>query len=129
MILVDSSVWIDYLRTGETPECRKLDDLMDSGDDLALTGLILTEVLQGIRSDAICHRTREFLLRFRRLEPEQRDYLLASDLYRHARRQGVTPRSTIDCVLAAVCLNRDGALLHSDRDFDKLSELFGLQVL
>lgn len=128
MLLVDSSVWIDYLGGRESRAARTLDRLLDAGEDVRVTGFVVTEVLQGIRSDVMFRKTARYLEAFEWVQPTAEDYRTAADLYRRARRQGVTIRGTIDCVLAAICLNRAIPLLHADRDFDRLAGLFGLET-
>ena len=129
MILVDSTVWIEYLRRSVHPVCDRFDELLLAGHKLSLTGVILTEVLQGIRGPAQFVRVRRFLEPFPRLESTDHDYILAAELYRSARRQGITPRSTIDCILAAICLGRDIPILHNDRDFDLMAKIFELRTI
>ena len=129
MILVDSTVWIEYLRRGEHPVCALFDSLLEDGHQLCLSGLVLTEVLQGIRGPAQFRKVQRFLAPFPRIEVTEEDHILAAELYRTARSRGITPRSTVDCILAAICLQRDMPILHCDRDFDYLAELFELKVL
>lgn len=129
MILVDSTVWIEYLRAGEHPICEQFDRLVEEGHQLCLTGLVLTEVLQGIRGPAQFRKVQRFLAPFPRADATEEDYVLAAELCRSARAQGITPRSTIDCVLAAICLQRDMPILHCDRDFEHLAALFGLKTV
>ncbi len=129
MILVDSTVWIEYLRRGEHPVCEVFDALLEEGHQLCLTGLVLTEVLQGIRGPAQFRKVQRFLAPFPRIEVTEEDHILAAELYRSARKQGFTPRSTLDCVLAAICLQREFPILHCDRDFEHLAKLFELKTL
>jgi len=129
LTLVDTTVWIDYFGSGEGPHAEALQRLIDEDEDVRLTGLVLTEVLQGIRKDSVLREVAARLAEFDLLEPEPEDYLEAAQVYRRCRRHGITPRSTVDCLLAALCLRRGAALLHRDRDFDHMAEVVALEVV
>lgn len=128
MILVDSSVWIDYFNGVETPETDRLDALL--GSELLLTGdIVMAEVLQGFRHDSDFRRARLALdqLVFRPMLG--REIALASARnYRRPRARGVTVRKTIAMFIATFCLENGHALLHSDRDFDAIAEHLGLKM-
>lgn len=128
MILVDSSVWIDYFNGVETPETDRLDALL--GSELLLTGdIVMAEVLQGFRHDSDFRRARLALdqLVFRPMLG--REIALASARnYRRLRARGVTVRKTIAMFIATFCLENGHALLHSDRDFDAIAEHLGLKM-
>ncbi|MDQ6773042.1 MAG: PIN domain nuclease [Candidatus Dormibacteraeota bacterium] len=129
MIVVDTSVWIDVLNGRDSLQAMRCIDLIRDGAPVALTDIVVTEVLQGLRSDReaalVEGHLRQFpILRFEALE----DFARAAALYRQARRAGVTIRNTLDCLIAAPCV-RDGApLLHADEDFDRLASCTALQV-
>jgi hypothetical protein len=128
MILVDSSVWIDFFNGLETRQTNVLDNLL--GQEPVLIGdLILTEVLQGFRRDADYRKARALLdtLELRQLGGKA-IALAAADNYRRLRRRGVTPRKTIDMIIATYCVAHDLQLLHSDRDFDGLEKELGLTI-
>ena len=128
MVLVDSSVWIDYFNGTPSAECDALDGLL--GRELVLIGdLILTEVLQGFRTDAGYHEARSLLepLGFRRLGGRA-VALAAAENYRFLRSRGVTVRKTIDVMIATYCILHTLELLHADRDFDAMEQHLGLQV-
>ena len=128
MILVDTSVWIDYFNGRVTPQTNALD--VSLGREPILIGdLILTEVLQGFRQDAEYGKARLLLdsLELRALGGRQ-VALAAADHYRMLRRLGITPRKTIDMIIAAYCLVNALELLHCDRDFDVLEKELGLLV-
>jgi predicted nucleic acid-binding protein len=129
VILVDSSVWIDYLRGGDTPQVRKLDTLLGTVP-LAVGDLIVVEVLQGCPSD------REFDEVARLLQTFQQVELCGSDVkveaarnFRRLRALGITPRKTIDTVIATRCLVSDYELLHDDRDFEPFERHLGLRCV
>ena len=128
MVLVDSSVWIDYFNGVQTLETDTLDRLL--GEVPVLIGdLILTEVLQGFRSDLDYRQARELLdgLDCRCLGGRQ-VALSAANNYRFLRARGITIRKTIDVIIGTYCLLEDLHLLHSDRDFDPMERLLGLKV-
>jgi len=129
MILVDSSVWIDYFNGSSTPATNRLDALL--GEELLLTGdIILAEVLQGFRKEADFRHAKRLLerLEFRPMLGREVALQTARN-YRHLRSRGVTPRKTIDVMIASFCLQNDHRLLHSDRDFDPMEKYLGLRVL
>jgi len=128
VILVDSSVWIDYFNGRACPETDRLHDLL--GRDLVLTGdLILTEVLQGFRSDADFRTAIQLLGQLAYSDLGGREVAIAAaNHYRRLRRSGVTVRKTIDVVIATFCLLGDHRLLYTDRDFDVMVRHLGLRT-
>jgi len=129
MVVVDTTVWIDYLRGSENPETLWLDREL-TRQRLGLTDLILCEVLHGIRGPATFERVRDNLLRFRLFQTGGRDLAIAAaQSYRTLRERGYTVRKTIDCLIATFCLQAGHELLHRDRDFDAFERALGLQVV
>ena len=127
MILVDSSVWIDYFRGIGTPAADKLDGLLGS-EPLATGDLILTEVLQGFVSDRDFNQARTLLASLTVIELGGRKVAIqAARNYRTLRGLGITIRKTIDTVIATRCIRDDFALLYSDRDFDAFVKHLGLR--
>ncbi len=129
MILVDSSVWIDFFRGRQSREVDLLDDLL--GTQPLLTGdLILTEVLRGFRHDRDYRLAKEALstLAFAPMVGHE-IALKSADNYRRLRKQGITVRKTIDVLIATFCIHNGHALLHSDRDFDVMADNLGLQIV
>lgn len=129
MIVVDTTVWIEFLEERDTPFDLRLKRLVEKGAPLALTDIIYCEILQGIREDTTYRRTREILrsypiLRVQGLTTFDR----AAALYRECRKKGLTIRSTVDCLIAATCLEADAALYHNDRDFDAIANVSGLKL-
>jgi predicted nucleic acid-binding protein len=129
MVLVDTTVWIDFFGGKSTLEVHELERLLREGEDICTCGVILTEVLQGIREDADYRRTRSRFDAFLLLPMNRQTFLAAADMYRSLRRRGVTIRKTVDCMIAAVAMEHDAALLHHDRDFDPIETHCGLQVV
>lgn len=126
MILVDSSVWIDYFNGRPTPQTDYLDGLL--GNDVAATGdLILVEVLQGFRDDVALAAARNAMFRLPSFDLLGRERVeRAADRYRELRVAGVTPRKTMDVVIGSFCIDEGLPLLFSDRDFLPLVERLGL---
>src|SRR5437868_526809 len=129
MILVDSSVWIDYLRGTDTPQARKLDALLGAVP-LAVGDLILTEVLQGCGSERQFNEVERLLSSLTRVTLGGPDVAVeAARNFRRLRAKGATVRKTIDTVIATRCLLDGYELLHDDRDFDAFEVHFGLRVV
>jgi predicted nucleic acid-binding protein len=129
MSLVDASVWIDFFTGRSTPQVCELERLVAEGSLVYTCGVILTEVLQGIRDDA---EYRATLARFDDLVflPMRRQmFLAAADMYRSLRRRGITIRKSVDCMIAAVAIEHDLPLLHNDRDFDPMETYCSLKVV
>lgn len=128
MILVDSSVWIDYFRGLPTRETELLDELL--GSELLATGdLVLTEVLQGFRRDREFEQARGLLSALEIVALGGRDIAIqAARNFRVLRARGITTRKTIDTVIATRCIVSGYALLYSDRDFDPFVEHLGLRA-
>ncbi|MHB8507263.1 MAG: type II toxin-antitoxin system VapC family toxin [Candidatus Dormibacteria bacterium] len=129
MIAVDTSVWIAVLNQQDTPGARRCVELIEQGAPIGLTDIILTEILQGLRTDReatlVERHLRQFpILRLDGLE----DFALAASLYRQARRAGLTIRKTLDCLIAAPCVRTSSPILHADSDFDLLASCTELQV-
>lgn len=126
MILVDSSVWIDYFRGVATPQAERLDALL--GAEPLLTGdIILTEVLQGFTSDRDFNVGLRLMGSLDQIDIGGRDVALqAARNFRALRGKGVTVRKTIDTLIATRCIEDGLALLYSDRDFDPFVEHLGL---
>ncbi|MBK6713763.1 MAG: PIN domain nuclease [Burkholderiales bacterium] len=129
MILVDSSVWIDYLRGRRTPQAEKLDALLGS-TPLAIGDLILTEVLQGCPTQRQFDQVRELLgtLTFVTLGGPA-VAAAAAENFRALRAKGITVRKTIDTVIATRCIVDGLELLHADRDFDPFETHLGMRCV
>jgi len=129
MTLVDTSVWIDFFAARNTAQVAMLESLIDQKEDLCLCGVVLTEVLQGIRDDKQHKQTESVLSSLILLPMDQSTFLLAANIYRTLRSRGITMRNSVDCMIAAVCIEHKAHLLHNDRDFDYISDVFALQVV
>ncbi|HLF87213.1 MAG TPA: PIN domain nuclease [Nitrospiria bacterium] len=129
MILVDSTVWIDFFNGTDSIFRRKLHQLIEEEEGVYLTAINLTEILQGISSDTDFERTRRYLLLFPLLYARNLDtYIHAAKIYRTCRRSGKTVRKTVDCLIAAIAIENNLTLLHNDHDFDKIAACSKLKV-
>src|SRR5882672_3503545 len=129
MVIIDTTVWIDYLRSIENPETRWLDRELRR-QRLGLTDLILCEVLQGIRQQSSFSRVQAGLLKFHVFQTGGSNLAIAAALnYRHLRERGYTVRKTIDCLIATFCLQAQHQLLHREHDFDLFEKVLGLQIV
>ena len=127
MILVDSSVWIDYFRGMATPQSDRLDALLGA-EPLAIGDLILTEVLQGFSIERDFANALRLLTSVTIIEiASQETAIQAARNFRVLRGHGVTVRKTIDTLIATRCIMSGHALLYSDRDFDPFVEHLGLK--
>ena len=130
MLVVDSSVWIDFFNNGHEPQVQLLGHLLEQGEvRLVVPDLVLYEVLQGFRSERDYQQAQK-LMQTLSIETAggHETALAAAQHYRSLRGQGITVRSAIDVVVAAFCIERGYALLHRDRDFDAFEQLRGLRV-
>jgi hypothetical protein len=129
MLLVDSTVWIDYFNGRITPQTDYLDRALD-GELILVGDLILAEVLQGFRSEAEFEQARVALGRFKQAALVSPALAVQSARnYRTLRSQGITVRKTIDCLIATFCIENGHSLLHHDTDYDSFEQSLGLTVI
>jgi len=129
MVIVDATVWIDYLRGDDNAATRWLDQRLTL-QRIGLTDLTLCEVLQGVRDHLEFSSVRDDLLRFHIFSTGGAELAVAAARnYLRLRRRGVTVRKTIDCIVATFCLEAGHELLHRDRDFDAFEKALGLRVV
>jgi predicted nucleic acid-binding protein len=128
MIVVDTSVWVDYFRGAATPQTERLDALLDI-ERILVGDIVLCEVLQGVPSEREATQTEAALRRFHvapMLDPDLA--IRAAAHYRRLRTKGITIRKTIDLIIGTFCIERRHELLHSDRDFEPMSLHLGLRT-
>ena len=125
MYLVDTSVWIDYLRGRDTAHVRMLDDLLRNPLAVGLADVIYMEILQGARDARSFTRLRDYFggQRFYRFGEPAASHAAAANLYFDCRRRGFAVRSTQDCLIARCAIENDLILLHHDQDFVKLGKV------
>ncbi|AZV40578.1 type II toxin-antitoxin system VapC family toxin [Komagataeibacter xylinus] len=127
MILVDSSVWIDFFRGTVTPQVDVLDRLLGE-EPVAIGDLMMTEVLQGFASERDFNTARRMLGALDLVEIGGRDVMIeAARYFRDLRARGITIRKTIDTLIATRCIVSGYRLLYSDRDFDPFVTHLGLE--
>jgi len=129
MILVDSSVWIDYFNGEKTRETDWLDSAL--GNKAIIMGdLILAEVLQGFQSENDFRTAKDLLLDFPFMEMVGKTIAIKSAInYRFLRKKGVTVRKTIDVMIGTFCIHHNFSLLHDDSDFDPLEKYLKLKTI
>lgn len=129
MILVDTSVWIDFFHhNSEKAHVIKLKEIMNY-EEIAICDVILMEILQGVRDEKQHQLIKDYLLCLPCLEINQATYLAAAQIYRDLRIRGITIRKSIDCIIAAVALQHQCYFLHNDRDFEMIAKHFPLQLI
>jgi predicted nucleic acid-binding protein len=129
VILVDTTIWIDFFAYRNTKQVITLIHLIQENQDLCICGVILTEILQGIKNPREHQQVENHLAPLKFLDMTKSTFLLAAEIYRTLRQHGFTVRKTIDCMIAAVAIENDVALLHHDRDFDPIEKHCGLYVV
>ncbi len=122
VILVDTSVWIDWLRKGTRPATLRLDRLIDE-EDIALAQVVMQELFMGARGEEQLAELCAYFDALPVLLPSRLTYADAGALYARCRWAGVTPRSPHDCLIAQIAIEHDIALLHDDRDFEYLAQV------
>jgi len=127
--MVDTTVWVDFFGGKNTVQVQTLEQYLKDGEDICICGVILSEVLQGIREDSDYTKTLSRFDSFLFLQMNRPTFVKAAELYRTLRRQGVTIRKAVDCMIASVAIEHNIALLHNDKDFDPIEKLCGLRVV
>ncbi len=129
MVIIDTSIWVDYLHGAGTPQVEWLERELGR-QRLGVIDLIVCEVLQGIRDDGDFADMRRALQKLQIFTSGGLDLAIGSaENYRRLRAQGLTVRKTIDCLIATYCLLHNHTLLHNDRDFDPFEQVLGLPVI
>lgn len=129
MVIVDTTIWVDYFQGIRSPETEWLDAEVDR-QRMGLTDTTLCEVLQGVRDDTLAREVEKALAKFELFDTGGRTLAReAARNYRHLRSRGYTVRKTIDCLIATFCLREQHSLLHRDRDFDAFERFFDLSVV
>ncbi len=128
-VLVDSSVWIDFLRNNATPQTQLLEQLIAEREDLCICGFVFTEVLQGIKDEKKYVATKQHLSNLIYLEDDVSTFDLGATIYRELRKQGLTIRNSINCLIAATAIQHSCPLLDADRDYELMSQHYPLRRL
>jgi len=129
VVIVDTTVWIDLLGGQQNAQAAWLAREIPQ-QRIGLTDLILCEVLQGIRGDAVFRQVKQKLMKFELYDSGGVDLAVAAaENYRELRAEGITIRKTIDCLIATFCIEGGHSLLHRDRDFEPFEKYFGLKII
>jgi hypothetical protein len=129
MVLVDTTVWIDFFSANLNPRVEALEKLIAEREDICLCGIILTEILQGIIDDSEFKKTIDLLANLVFLPMSYSVYLSSAEIYRALRRKGITIKKSVDCMIAVVAIEHKIPLLHNDKDFIPIEKHFGLKCL
>ena len=129
MVLIDTTVWVDFFAGRQLPHVSVLERLINDRDDICVCGIILTEVLQGIRKESEFQKIKELFTTMIFLPMPYSVFLGAAQIYRALRRKGITIRNAVDCMIASVAIENDVMLLHNDKDFTSIERQSRLKVL
>lgn len=129
MILVDTTVWIDFFAARSLPHVVVLETIIKRRENICICGIILTEVLQGIRQDTEFRKTRDLFNSLILLPMPYTVFLRSADIYRKLRKIGITIRKPLDCMIASVAIENDIPLLRNDKGFQPIEKHCGLKVL
>ncbi|MBI1849754.1 MAG: PIN domain nuclease [Planctomycetes bacterium] len=122
MIVVDTSVWVAYFNGQANPHADRLDVALIREEHMAILPIIVTETLQGFRTDSGFRKAKQVLLSIPLLIPSMHAHVRAAALFRLLRSKGVTVRGAIDCIVAQSCLDHGAELLSMDGDFKRIAE-------
>ena len=127
MVLVDTTVWIDFFRQRDTAQVRRLDQILESEKDVFTTGFILQELLSGIKRkkerDEVASGFRQFIL----IMPTLETHIRAAEIFDGCLKKGFTIRKPVDCLIAALAMEYDLPVLEKDSDFKHISKAFPLK--
>jgi hypothetical protein len=129
MILVDTTVWIDFFAARSLPHVVALETIIKRRENICICGIILAEVVQGIRQDTAFRKTRDLFNTLILLPMPYTVFLRSADIYRKLRKIGTTIRKPLDCMIASVAIENDIPLLHNDRDFQPIEKHCGLKQI
>ncbi len=129
MVLVDTSVWIDYFRGCDSPQTNRLDGLLD--EERVVTGdLIIAELMQGFRTATQLAAAQQIIARLEYFDLVGREVALkAAENYRFLRKNGITVRKTIDIIIGTFCIEKKISLLHCDHDYDPMVQYLNLMIV
>ena len=127
-ILVDTSVWIDFLNQTDSEPMLKFKSALHNRIPIYICGVIKMEILQGIEDDKEYSLTKHHLTNFINVPISNDNYFMAADIYRKGRKRGFTIRKSNDCVIASVAISNKLELLHNDRDFDAIEKISTLKI-
>ena len=121
MVLIDTSAWIEYLRDSNSPTCNEVEGIL--GLEPAICDAVRMEIFAGARDEQQVSELKRLIARARIIPTDAIDYENAASIYRACRRLGITVRTHIDCLIAAVAIRANTPLLHKDSDFDAIARI------
>lgn len=127
MIVVDTSAWADWFNGRDTRQAARLDEALRR-ESVGVMGIIVTETLQGFRTDTGFETARRILTALPMLELDTDGHVEAASLFRRLRRRGVTVHGVTDCLIAQSCMAADAELLSADRDFVMIARYTALRL-
>lgn len=129
MVLVDTTVWIDFFAGQMLTHIETFESLLEQEEDICICGIILTEVLQGIRKETEFQKTKNLFNSLIFLPMSYSTFLQSAKIYRKLGQKGIIIRKSIDCMIASVALENNISLLHNDKDFLPIERYCKLKVL
>lgn len=129
MVLVDTTVWIDFFAGQMLTHIETFESLLEQEEDICICGIILTEVLQGIRKETEFQKTKNLFNSLIFLPMSYSTFLQSAKIYRKLGQKGIIIRKSIDCMIASVALENNISLLHNDKDFFPIERYCKLKVL
>ncbi len=130
MVLVDTSVMIDYLEGNGNEVVLRFQYILDNNIPFGINLFIYQEVLQGVKTEKDFEKVKKYLdtQRFYTLKEERESYASAAKIYFKCRKKGITTKSTIDCLIAQTAIENNLYLLHNDSDFDNIAKVVDLKM-
>lgn len=128
MVFVDTSIWVDFLRGRRTAGAKHLERLLDDEIDVFISGIIVQEILTGIKEKRTRNEVKKDLEFFITVMPSLGTHVQAAEIYDGCRKNGITIRSIVDCLVAAIAIEYDLKVLQSDRDYEGISQVYPLKL-
>jgi predicted nucleic acid-binding protein len=128
VIVVDSNTWADFFNGTQTPHVERLELALGQEEDIAILPVIVTEVLQGFRSESGFRKAEHVLTALPLISPDVASHVRAARLFRRLRAKGVTVRGAVDCIIAQTCLDTNAQLLSPDGDFANIARHTSLSL-
>ncbi|MCZ6672302.1 MAG: PIN domain nuclease [Verrucomicrobia bacterium] len=128
MVIVDTSIWVDFLKGRESAGATHLEQLLDDEVDVFTSGIIVQELLTGIKEKKTRNEVKKDLGLFITVMPSLGTHVQAAEIYDGCRKKGITIRSIVDCLIAALAIEYDLTVLQSDRDYVGISQVYPLKL-
>jgi hypothetical protein len=130
MVLVDTSVLIDYFRGADNPAVKRFQFILDNGIPFGINSFIYQELLQGVKTEKDFRRLKQYLdtQTFYSLKDARESFAQAARIYFLCKKKGITVSSTIDCLIVQTVLEHDLYLLHNDKDFERIRKVVKFKV-